>query len=401
MNLTNNYRWTILGVMTLCILTFAIVVQSIPPILGILIDTFNISHAQAGALMSLFMLPAIFLALPGGVLADRYGARIIGSAALMTMILGTAIVALGGSYRVLALGRLVAGVGGTVLQVVAPKVITSWFRERDMGLAMGVFNTAVPLGTILSLNFMGVIAFRFGWQAPIWLSFAISVVALCLFLVLYRKRSDDEPIMVKPPGLLTVLKETGWGIWWVGISWALYYAALMSYFTYAPDYFVSQGEGIVKAGLLASYPMWGSIILAPIVGALIDRIGKRWLFVSVGCGGIAILLYLMPGFTNYATIFAISIGVFTAILTPAIFSLPAELLPERMTGFGFGIIGTSLGIGVSLGPLIVGSLRDATGNYLWSFMAMAAFAALGVIPMLLLKKQLGRVKNHASGSKLS
>ncbi len=383
---TSNYRWTILGVMTLSILAFAVIFQSIPPILGILIDTFHISHAQAGALIGLFSLPAIFLALPGGILADRYGARLIGGTALMTMILGTAIVALGSSYWVLGLGRLVAGVGATALLVITPKVITSWFREQEMGLSMGVFNTAMPLGTILSLNFMGIIAFRFGWQAPIWISFIIGVVVLCFFLILYRKRNADEPIMAKPPGLLTMLKQAGWGIWWVGLTWVLFNAALISYFTYAPDYFVSQGNDIAKAGLLASYPMWGSIVLAPIVGILIDRIGRKWLFVSVGCGGIAILLYLMPGFTGQAAIFAISIGVFAAILTPAIFSLPAELLPERMTGFGFGIIVTSLGIGASLGPLIVGSLRDATGNYLLSFVAMATFAALGVIPMLLLKR---------------
>jgi len=397
-NVTNSYRWTILGVVVFCLLAFAIVFQSIPPILGILIDTFRISHAQAGALMSLFSLPAIFLSLPGGVLTDRYGARTAGSIAFPIMVLGTAIVALGGSYWVLGLGRLVAGVGAAVLLVVTPKVITSWFREQEMGLSMGVFNTAVPLGTILSLNFMGVIALQFDWQAPIWASFAICVVALCLFLTLYRKRNTTGQVTAEPLRLLTVLKEAGWKIWWVGMSWALFNAALISYFTYAPDYFVTQGEDIAKAGLLASYPMWGSIILAPIVGILIDRIGREWLFVSVGCGGIAILLYLMPGLTSHAAIIAISIGVFTAILAPAIFSLPAKLLPERVTGFGFGIIGTGLGIGVSLGPLIAGSLRDATGNYLWSFVAMAIFAALGIIPMLLLKRQLGKTKNHTSGS---
>ncbi len=378
--------------MSFCILAFAVVFQSIPPILGSLIDALHISHAQAGGLMSLFLLPAIFLALPGGVLVDRYGARIVGGASLVVMVLGTATVALGGSYWVLALGRLVAGVGATVLMVVTPKVITSWFYDREIGLSMGVFNTAMPLGTILSLNFMGVIAFQLGWQAPIWVSFAISIVVLCLFLVLYRTREADRQVKVERRALLTVLKEAGWGIWWVGLAWALFNAALISFFTYAPDYFVTQGEDIARAGLLASFPMWGSIILAPIAGMLIDRIGRKWLFVTVGCGGIAILLYLMPGFTAHAAIFAISTGVFVAILAPAIFSLPAELLPEPVMGFGFGVVTTALGIGVSLGPYIVGSLRDATGDYLWSFVAMATFAALGVIPMLLLRRQIGKTK---------
>jgi MFS family permease len=187
------------------------------------------------------------------------------------------------------------------------------------------------------------------------------------------------------PALLIVLKEAGWRIWLVGLSWGLFNAGAISFFTYAPDYYISVGEDITKAGLLASYPMWGSIILAPIVGMLIDRIGKKWLFVSVGCGGMAILLSLIPIFTNHAAIIVISIGVFIALVTPAIFSFPAELLSESAIGFGFGIFGTVLGIGVAVGPYIVGNLRDATGNYLWSFAAMAILTALGILPMLLLK----------------
>ncbi len=397
MSATSNYRWTILGLMWLCQLAFGIVFQSIPPILGILIDAFHISHAQAGMLMGLFSLPAIFLSLPGGVLTDRYGARIVGGGTLLTMVLGTAVVALSNSYWMMGIGRLMSGIGATVLLVVAPKVVTSWFHDREIGLSMGVFNTGMPLGTILSLNVMGVIALRLGWQAPIWISFTISIITLCLFLVLYRERSAEGHIRAQLPALPKVLKETGWGMGYIGLAWALFNAAIISFFTYAPDYFISQGQDIAQAGLLASYPMWGSLILIPFVGRLIDRVGRKRLFVAVGCGGMAILLYLMPGFTRHAAIFAIAIGVFSAILVPAIFSLPAELLPETVMGFGFGIVSTAFGIGIALGPYIVGSLRDATGDYLWSFVAMATFAALGVIPMLLLKRQLGKTEKHNTG----
>jgi cyanate permease len=42
-----------------------------------------------------------------------------------------------------------------------------------------------------------------------------------------------------------------------------------------------------------------------------------------------------------------------------------------------------------LGPYITGSLRDFTGDYLWSFNAMAILSALGAIPTLFIKKQPG------------
>lgn len=389
MKTANSYRWTILALGTFCILTYGVVFQSIPPLIGILVEIFDVSYARAGALMGLFIVPAIFLSIPGGMLTDRFGPRSVGVASLLSLTIGTVIVASGGSYWIIAFGRLVAGIGACVLLVVAPKIVASWFYEREIGLAMGIFNISMPLGTILSLNFMGTIAFRFNWQASIWVSFAVGVAALGLFLLLYRSKSTVKELKPEQTGLLAAAKKAGASAWLVGLSWGFFNAGLISFFTYAPDYFISQGENIGRAGLLASYPMWGSIVLAPIVGLLIDRMGHKWIFVSIGCGGMALFLYLIPEFHRHAAIFSISIGVFVAVLTPAIFSLPAELLPESVMGFGFGILGTGMGIGTSVGPLIVGSLRDATGDYLWSFAAMALFSAGGIIPMSILgmKKQ--------------
>ncbi len=392
MNSGNGYRWTILGLAWFCIFTLAILYQSIPPILGLLVDKLDITHSQAGGLMSLFALPAIFLSIPGGLLADRYGTRVVGVISLLLMAFGTAIAALAGNYLILALGRLVTGVGAMVIVVAAPKIVTAWFRDKGIGLSMGVFNTAMPLGTIISLTFMGMVGLQFGWNGPIWIGLAVSVVALLLYLALYRTRNGDEPVEVAPSGLVSTLREAGSGIWMVGLAWALFNAALISFFTYAPDYFIAQGVEVSQAGLQASYPMWGSLILAPVVGILIDRIGGKWLLVAAGCIGIAVLLGLMPWFTGQAAVLSILLGVAVAMVPPAIFSLPADLLPERMIGLGFGIIGTMFGIGVFLGPYIVGLLRDISGAYLWSFVAMAVFAALGMIPMLVLKRQLSKAK---------
>ena len=395
MKITDAYRWTILGLATFCILAFGVVFQSIPPLIGVLVEILNVSYARAGALMGLFIFPSIFLSIPGGVLTDRFGPRNAGVASLLGMTLGSAIVALGGSYWIIAFGRLVAGVGAAVLLVVAPKIVTSWFYDREIGLAMGVFNISMPLGTILALNLMGPVALRFNWQASIWVSFAVSAAALCLFLILYRSKGADGEVKSEQASLLSAAKKAGGSAWLVGLSWGLFNAGLISFFTYAPDYFISRGESIARAGLLASYPMWGSMVLGPLVGLLIDRLGHKWVFVSVGCGGTALLLYLIPEFNQHAAFLSISIGVFVAILAPAIFSFPAELLPESMMGFGFGILGTSVGIGTSVGPYVIGALRDATGDYLWSFAAMAIFPALGIIPMLILRmKKRGRHLTH-------
>lgn len=51
--------------------SYGLTIQSVPPVLPLLIKDFHLAHAQAGLAQSLFALPMIFLAIPAGFLADR------------------------------------------------------------------------------------------------------------------------------------------------------------------------------------------------------------------------------------------------------------------------------------------------------------------------------------------
>jgi MFS family permease len=384
MELTDKYRWKIIAAAAFCYVIFAIVLQSIPPILGILIDLLHISYAQAGMLMSLALFPAIVLSFPGGLLVDRFGVRVTGIVSLVIMMLGTVIVAVGNSYWVLGLGRLIMGLGATILVVALPKIITTWFAGREIGLAMGVYHTAFPLGTILALNFAGILAYGLGWRVPIWGSAVLCAVALLLFIIFIREKKGEQSETLEPLNLLGAIKEAGWKIWCVGIAWAFFAGCTISYFTYAPDYFISSGKDVAQAGLIASAPMFGSILLAALVGTLVDRIGKKWLFAVIGLAGIALMLFLIPKFTDHAVLLAVSMGIFIAMFTPTTFAIPADILTERVRGVGFGIILTCQGFGNVFGPAIAGIFRDITGDYLWSFAAMFVMALLGIIPLVVI-----------------
>ena len=97
-------RWVMLGVAYLCVLVYAALLQSVPPVLSLVMDELRLSHAQGGLLMSLFALPGIFISIPAGLLADRYGQRTIGLAALGLTVAGTVIFATGSSLPILAAG---------------------------------------------------------------------------------------------------------------------------------------------------------------------------------------------------------------------------------------------------------------------------------------------------------
>ncbi len=121
----SNYHWIILFIGTYCITVYGFVFQSIPPLIKILVTDLNISFTQAGSLMGAFSLPGMIFALPGWILADKFGSKRVGTISLLIFSLGTFGISFSGSYLSFVFGRFVTGVGAAMILVIAPLVVTS------------------------------------------------------------------------------------------------------------------------------------------------------------------------------------------------------------------------------------------------------------------------------------
>jgi len=365
-------------------LAFAVTLQMIPPILGTLVNTLGMSHTQAGALMGLFTLPGIFLALPGGYLSDLMGARRVGLMGLALMTAGT-FVMIPLDPIFLYLGRILAGVGAGILVVVAPQIISQRFLGRELGLAMGFFNTAVPLGTILAFNVMGAMGEAFGIWVVITSTGGLSLIGLTAFYLTFADGGSSG--QGESPGSLTFsLRSLGKRIWIVALVWALFNISLLSFFTFGIDFFTSCGYDPKVAGFISSIPMIVSIFLAPLAGLALDRFGWRIMPLIMGgilCG-VSILLIFHDPFR--ALIWAATLGIGVSIIPPVIFTLAGEVVPKERIGLGFGLLSTLFNIGIFFGIPLIGSLRDMTGEYGPSFIAMALLAMAASAASLLLMK---------------
>jgi len=376
-------------------LGFAFVFQSLPPILTLIVKELKLTHSQAGLLMSLFALPAIFLSIPGGLLSDYYGIRKIGIVSLVLMIVGTLIVALSDTFLKVSIGRLLSGVGAVILSILASQLLSQWFVGREIATAMGIYNTAMPVGTIICFSTFGILGENLGWRVPIFVTTTVSTMVLIVFLLLYRSASDDRSERKENNGkqwrdILSNLRMTGISIWLVGFSWMWFNAAVISFTTFAPDFFVSKGYEIGLAGFLTSLLMWGSLCISPVVGHLIDRIGGREIFIGIGGATLSVAIYLIPSSTNF--IFPMIIMAIAVALVPApIFSFPSKILKPTSLGLGFGIISTCMGIGVSFGPSLAGLVRDRTGSYQMSFFLLSVFAILVTLTAAILRLKSSRI----------
>ncbi len=378
-------RWLMLAIVYAAQIAFAIVMQSVPPVLNLIINDLGISHAQAGLLMGAFALPGIFLSIMVGSLGDKYGAKYLVLGSLLLMFLGTAFSALSPTYVMVLAGRLITGVGAVSLIVMLPQFLSRWWG-KDIGIAMGIYNTGVPVGGLVSFVVIPLLAGTLSWRAAFWMGTATSLLGLVLFSLFYSPPPAGPGPQEEQQKATAGSAGIGWPIWLVAMSWMFFNAGFIAFITFAPDFLtnhnaVSPGE----ASRLTSYIMWGPLLLSTAVGLLLHKYNSQRLFIglsNVAAAAAVMLVYFAP--TGQLLLIMLIVGVATAFVPASIFSLPALLVPKERLGLAFGILSTTVNISIIGGPFVVGLIRDSTGSYLPGFITIAIFilcSSFSVVPL--------------------
>jgi MFS family permease len=160
--------------------------------------------------------------------------------------------------------------------------------------------------------------------------------------------------------------------------------------TYSAGIFAKDLEaeiGLSRTGLGAAFFV-ATVALAlalPIVGWLVDRFGPRWpaLFGALALsGGFAALGTVVESVPAYVAVMA-AIGFFAACSAPVAYTRAVNAAFDRSRGLALGF--TQVGIGVTamiVPPLLAGVVVES--GWQAGYLALAAIAALGVLPALAL-----------------
>src|SRR5688572_16798599 len=144
--------------------------QAIAAVSPLLVQDLAIDLALLGALIGVWMLPGVVVAIPGGLLGRRFGDKRVVCAGLALMALGTFVTAEASVYGVAMAGRVVSGAGAVMLNVLLTKMVADWFHDREVATAMGLLIMSWPLGIGLALLLLGPLAAATSWSFAIQLS---------------------------------------------------------------------------------------------------------------------------------------------------------------------------------------------------------------------------------------
>ncbi len=379
----SSYRWIALFLSFLQMFIYGFVLNSIPPVLPLIVAEFSITLAEAGLLMTFFAVPAIIISIPGALIIIKFGVKRISILGLGLLLIGVLMTVFSTNFAILLTGRLVGGIGGTLLFVTASSLIPMWFNQKEQGKAMGIFALTIPVSVLLVLAIGARISEIFGgWRN--WLLLGMVVIAVILFLNLFllkeRKSLKKNSVSIKfHKGVLYDKK-----IWLVALAWFCFNFTTVSLVTYGPTFLTSEkGFSLALAGVIMSLYMAGALPMAPTVGWLIQKYGRK-VFIIVGNIFFAFFLLIFPIVDIlYIPLILVILGCFAAMTPTPIYAYPKELTEEKSVSFAFGIISTCTAISVLVVP-IVGYLKDVTGAYYASFLAMSLSAFIAVLFILFL-----------------
>jgi len=357
-----------------------------PPLLKTVKSDFDVNDTQAGLLMSMVMLPGIFLALPAGLIINKYKFRTIGFLSLILVAVGSLTTALAGVFSIALVGRFILGVGGAFIVVGTPTLIPQWFSRKDLGKAMGFFGTNMPFATVLAFPVATVLATDFGWRFLFYLGTISALAVAFVFAIVVKEgplKSQHSTIEVSE--VKQAIKSVE--IWKVSLVWMFFNVTALAFLSWAPTLFQDfKGLEPFTASLLASVLMYAALVFVPIFGWASDKVGRRKSFLVFGSVLLALTLIVSTYAFDFGLLLCVIVlGVAAAMIPPIVMTIPPQNLPPHLTGTGFSIVTLCQNIGVTLSAPLAGYLIQTAHSLSLTFMGLSLFAFAGAITALTLK----------------
>jgi len=385
------FRWTVLVVISLAMFGNYYVYDAVSPIADLLKAQLAFTDSQIGLLNAIYSLPNIGMVLVGGIVIDRVGVKkatlIFGALCLI----GAGVTASSGELAVMATGRLIFGIGAESLIVSVTTAIAKWFRGKELSFAFGVNLTIARFGSFAALNSPTWAKPVFdGWQGPLLIATAMGtfcVVGAILYWILESRgvaRYDLGQAGPTDRVQWSALFNFGTSYWYVVLLCVTFYSGIFPFQTFAVKFFI-EAHGTTRefGGFLSSLLTAFAMVCTPLFGLLVDKVGRRSLFMMFG-SLLLVPVYLMMAYTRVPLLVPMAMmGIAFSLIPAVMWPSVAYLVDERRLGTAYGLMTMIQNIGLAGFNLLIGRANDVArasaenpGGYA---LGMWIFSALGFL----------------------
>jgi sugar phosphate permease len=377
---SSRYRWVILAAGTLAQASFTTVSVGLPALAPALQSHYGLSLGEVGVVLGAVAIGMLLTLLPWGLLADRLGERAVIAIGLAGAGLATAGAGLTDSYTELVLVLAVAGALGASVNAASGRAVMAWFEARERGLALGIRQTAIPIGGAAAALALPWLASTGGTDTAFFALGGACVVGATVATLLLREAPHAG---TTPAELAAPLRDLR--MWLLAVGSTLYLVAQLA-ITVFVVLFLHQHRGLSThsaAAVLAAINVLG---IGSRIGAgrLSDRMQAR----------MRPLRYVGGALTAATALVALLVDAPLQVLVPALvvagvvsiswnglsFTAAAELAGHARSGAALGLQQTALGVLGAAFPPAFAALVEAT-SWRTAFALSVLGPALGLLAL--------------------
>lgn len=373
---SDAYRWVILAAGTIAQASFSTASVGLPALAPAIRSHYRISLGETGVVLAAIGIGMLLTLLPWGLLADRLDERWV----IVVGLVGAGI-AFGGAAESHGLGSLVgaliaAGALGASVNAASGRAIMSWFPPEELGLALGIRQTAIPIGGALGAAVLPIL----GGTRPAFYALGGATLVGAVVAATFMRGSPARDLGMTAVG--RPLRDPR--MWLLGGGTALYLTAQIA-ITGFVVLFLHEHRHVSTHAAAALLATINVLAIGARIGAgrVSDRMRTRLrplrtIGVALAVATAAVSALTQAPLALLVPAFAIS-GVLSMAWNGLAFAAAAEAAGASRTGAALGFQQTLLGVVVAGAPPVFAVI--AASSWRLAFGLAALGPVLGVIAL--------------------
>lgn len=351
-------------------------------------DDFGLDKAEQGLVLTAFFLTYAICQVPGGLMADKFGAKVTMLTALVAWSVFTGLTGIAWNFVVLLVIRALFGITEGIFPAASMKAISERTLPKDRMTANGMMLASNPLGSALAPLIAAPALLAVGWKESFFFVAGAGLLMAAIIWVWLPKpvvrhveeqaeSAQDAPDESDDKGFSSWSLIRNPTMWHFALIFCGFDIVSWGLISWAPSYLLDvRGISMAKTGVLASIPWFVASVVTVLGGFVFDRwFNDRPRRVIVPSMVVtAVFLWFMIQSSSAATFVLFeSLGMAAMWISfMPIFGMPLRMLPARVAGIGGGLVNFGGQFAGAITPFIMGWLADR-----YSFSAAFGFLIFG------------------------
>lgn len=384
---------------------------------------FKFSTIETGLILSAFGWTYVAFQIPGGMMIDKFGARLLYTFSLISWSIVTLLQSFAKGFISLFGLRLATGIFEAPAFPTNNQVVTSWFPDNERASAIGVYTSGQFLGLAFLTPVLTAIQFYLGWRSLFIVTGIAGIVWGIVWYKLYRDPKEHPKInsaelkkietggglidteskerknkSVKWHDLKQVLSHRK--LWGIYIGQFAVNSTLWFFLTWFPKYLVDYRHiSFMRSGLLASLPFIAAFCGVLFSGFLSDFLIKKNFKIEVSrklpiITGLILSISIIGA--NYVSspaliILFMAIAFFGNGLASITWVFVSTLAPKDLVGLTGGVFNFVGGLAAVIVPIVIGFLVSG-GNFSPALIFIGSLALLGTCSYIFLVGKIERIE---------